>query len=71
MPKHYDHHQMKTHSPSGHAGTGHDTKLHQRGMHRKAPSPFEPHPKGPSVDVADRPSAEFVPHVPVPGPRNA
>ena len=67
----YDKHKMKTHSPSGHAGTGHDTDLHQRGMHNRSPSAVEEHPKGPSVDVGDRPSAEYVPSVSVPGPRNA
>lgn len=63
-------HGMKTHSPSGHTGRP-ETKIHQSGMHRKAPSPHEPHPKGPSVNVSDRPSAGYVPSVPVPGPRNA
>ena len=67
----YDKHRMKTHSPSGHAGTGHDTDLHQRGMHNKSPSAVEKHPKGPSVDVSDRPSADYVGRVSVPGPRNA
>lgn len=66
----YDKHRMRTHSPSGHAGHQ-DTQIHQKGMHNKSPSPHEPHPKGPSVDVADRPSADYVHHVPVPGPRNA
>lgn len=61
----------KTHSPSGHVGGGHETKIHQKGMHRKAPSAVEPHPKGPSVNVGDRPSATYVPSVSVPGPRNA
>ena len=61
---------MKTHSPSGHAEK-HDTRIHQKGMHRKAPSPHEPHPKGPSVNVSDRPNPHYVHHVSVPGPRNA
>jgi hypothetical protein len=62
---------MKKHSPSGHAGSGHETKLHQKGMHVKSPSAVEPHPKGPSVDTADRPGEGYVPHVPTLGPRNA
>jgi hypothetical protein len=61
---------MKTHSPSGHAGHQ-ETKLHQKGMHRKSPGAVEPHPKGPSVDVADRPNPHYVPSVSVPLPRNA
>jgi hypothetical protein len=40
-------------------------------MHRKGPDPVEPHPKGPSVDVQDRPSPHYVMTVPVPGPRSA
>jgi hypothetical protein len=66
----YDKHKMKTHSPSGHAEK-HDTKIHQRGMRTHSPSGYEHHPKGPSVDTSDRPSAEYVPSVSVPGPRNA
>ena len=49
----------------------HETKIHQGGMHNKAPSAVEPHPKGPSVNVGDRPSSTYVPEVRVPGPRNA
>lgn len=75
---------MRTHSPhqhtSGRDGHGHgssgadgkqEPRIHQKGMHHKAPSAVEPHPKGPSVDVADRPSADYVNRVNVPGPRNA
>jgi hypothetical protein len=40
-------------------------------MHRKAANPVEPHPKGPSVDVHDRPTPAYVAHVTVPGPRSA
>ena len=63
-------HKQKTHSPSGHVGHT-EPKIHQKGMHRKAPSAVEPHPKGPSVNVGDRPSTTYVAHVNVPGPRNA
>jgi hypothetical protein len=63
-------HKMHTHSPSGHVGK-HETTLHQKGMHTKNPSAVEPHPHGPSVDVADRPGTHYVPHVQAPGPRSA
>ena len=49
----------------------HETTLKQKGMHTKTPSAVEPHPKGPSVDVADRPSPTYVPTVTAPGPRSA
>lgn len=61
---------MEKHSPSGHANRP-ETSIHQKGMHNKAPSAVEPHPKGPSVNVGDRPSTTYVPSVSVPGPRNA
>lgn len=63
-------HKHKHHSPSGHAGHQ-DAQIHQKGMHRKSPSAVEPHPKGPSVNVGDRPSTTYVPAVSVPGPRSA
>jgi len=64
-------HASKNHSPSGHAGSQ-DTKIHQKGMHNKSPSAVEPHPKGPSVNVGDRPSPGYVPSIGTgPGPRSA
>jgi hypothetical protein len=67
-----DYKATRNHSPSGHAGGGHSTNIHQKGMHNKSPSAKEPHPKGPSVNVGDRPSAEYVPNVGAgPGPRVA
>lgn len=63
-------HKQKNHSPSGHAGHQ-DTQIHQKGMHHKCPSAVEPHPKGPSVNVGDRPSTTYVASVSVPGPRSA
>jgi hypothetical protein len=61
----------KSHSPSGHVGSGHNPSIHQKGMHSKGSSAVEPHPKGPSVNVGDRPSPTYVCAVRVPGPRNA
>lgn len=52
-------------------GEKHETTLHQSGMRNRSPDAVEDHPKGPSVNKPDRPSADYVPDVSVPGPRNA
>ena len=66
-----DYKATRNHSPSGHANRP-DTSIHQKGMYNKAPSAVEPHPKGPSVNVGDRPNPGYVPNVGSgPGPRAA
>lgn len=63
------------HVHHGHGSSGatghHDVEIHQKGMARHSPNPVEPHPKGPSVNTSDRPTADYVNRVNVPGPRNA